>query len=100
MRKPSRTTPSRKVRASKKRKQAVKVPQAATKGRRTAAPDVPAPDPELVLYDRAIELFNAGRFDAAKQKFAALTKARNRELAHSADLRIRMCDQRLAAPDS
>ena len=53
-------------------------------------------DPELVAYAQAIQLFNTGRFEAAKAKFAGLTNAQNRELAHNAELRIRMCEQRLA----
>jgi len=53
-------------------------------------------DQELATYERAIELFNAGQFRAAKETFMQLTNARNRDLAHSADLRIRMCEQRLS----
>jgi hypothetical protein len=45
-------------------------------------------------------LFNAGRFQAAKEAFAELTSARNRALAHSAELRIRMCEKRLAPAGS
>jgi hypothetical protein len=57
-------------------------------------------DPELIIFERAIALFNAGRFQAAKDAFAELTVARNRDLAHSATLRIRMCEQRLAQPEN
>ena len=53
-------------------------------------------DPDLIIFERAIALFNAGRFQAAKESFAELAVARNRDLAHSATLRIRMCDQGLA----
>jgi hypothetical protein len=53
-------------------------------------------DLELALYGRAIELFNAGQFQPAKEAFEKLAAARNRDLAHSARLRIRMCEQRLA----
>ena len=42
--------------------------------------------------DRAIALFHAGRFQAAKEVFAELAGARNRDLAHSAELRIRICE--------
>lgn len=56
-------------------------------------------DPELIVFTRAIALFNAGRFAAAKEAFGKLTEARNRDLAHSAKLRIRMCEQRLALPE-
>ncbi|MEY2395856.1 MAG: hypothetical protein QOF94_2201 [Acidobacteriaceae bacterium] len=58
------------------------------------------PDPELIVFERAIALFNAGRFQSAKDAFAELTVARNRDLAHSATLRIRMCEQRLAPLDN
>jgi hypothetical protein len=62
--------------------------------------EVTRPDAELLIYDRAIALFNAGRFKAAKDAFAQLAVARNRDLAHSAELRIRMCEQRLAPAGS
>ncbi len=58
------------------------------------------PDAELLIYDRAIALFDAGRFQGAKDAFAQLAVARNRDLAHSAELRIRMCEQRLAPAGS
>ena len=53
-------------------------------------------DPELALYGRAIDLFNSRQFQPAKEVFERLLAARNRDLAHSAELRIRMCEQRLA----
>jgi TolA-binding protein len=52
-------------------------------------------DTEVLIYARAIALFDAGRFQAAKEAFAELAAARNRDLAHSAALRIRMCEKRL-----
>jgi hypothetical protein len=58
------------------------------------------PDPDLIIFEHAIVLFNAGRFQAAKESFAELAVARNRDLAHSAALRIRICDQRLARPEN
>jgi hypothetical protein len=64
--------------------------------RRIKEVEVPRQDAELVVYEQAIALFNKGRFQAAKAAFAELAGARNRDLAHSAELRIRMCDQRLA----
>jgi hypothetical protein len=57
-------------------------------------------DPDLIIFEHAIVLFNAGRFQAAKESFAELAVARNRDLAHSAALRIRICDQRLARPEN
>jgi len=71
----------------------------ATKSNRTreVAKQVIRPDPELSIYERAIALFNAGRFQAAKEAFAEMAVARNRDLAHSAELRMRMCDKRLGS---
>jgi hypothetical protein len=37
---------------------------------------VTQPDAELLIYDRAIALFNAGRFQATKDAFAELAAAR------------------------
>ena len=82
---------------SRKLKTPVKAgqPSPKSKGRKDETKEVTQPDPELVIYERAIEPFNAGRFQAAKDTFAELADARNRDLAHSAELRIRMCEQRL-----
>src|SRR5436190_6152427 len=52
-------------------------------------------DPDILAFGRAIELFNAGRFQAAKQALAKLVSAPDRNLAYSAELRIRICEQRL-----
>lgn len=73
---------------------------APTSARDAAKKEVSQPDPELFIYERAIVLFNAGRFQAAKEAFAKLTGARNRDLALSAELRIRMCEKRLAPAGS
>ena len=79
-----------------------KVRKPASKSNRTSEDltEAPQPNPELRIYDRAIALFHAGRFQAAKEVFAELAGARNRDLAHSAELRIRMCEQRLGAVGS
>ena len=70
------------------------------KVRQQAHKDVTQSDPELIIFERAIALFNAGRFQAAKGTFAELAGAHNRDLAHSAASRIRMCEQRLAPPEN
>jgi cytochrome c-type biogenesis protein CcmH/NrfG len=44
-----------------------------------------------------MELFNAGRFQAANGAFAKLVSAPNRDLAHSAEVRMKICEQRLSA---
>jgi hypothetical protein len=97
--KTSRKAQSEKAKRSRKPN---KVRKQAPKSNRTReeAKGAPQPDPELFIYDRAIALFNAGRFQSAKEAFAELAVARNRDLAHSAELRIRMCEQRLASVGS
>ena len=51
--------------------------------------------PDLHLYERAMELFNACNFQAARESFLTLTKSTNRDLAYSAGQRVKMCDRRL-----
>jgi hypothetical protein len=70
------------------------------KVREQAHKELAKSDADLIIFERAIALFNAGRFQAAKESFAELAVARNRDLAHSAALRIRICDQRLAQPEN
>jgi len=70
------------------------------KVRQQAHKEVTQSDPELIIFERAIALFNAGRFQAAKDAFAELAVAHNRDIAHSATSRIRICEQRLAPPDN
>jgi hypothetical protein len=79
-------------------RQPAKTRQPVPESKRTRGEVVRAtkPDPELVVFDQAIALFNAGWFQAAKEAFAALVAARNRDLAHSARLRICICERRLA----
>ena len=52
-------------------------------------------NPDLHLYERAMELFNACNFQAARESFLTLTKSTNRDLAYSAGLRVKMCNRRL-----
>ena len=52
-------------------------------------------DPDLHLYERAMELFNACNFQAARESFLTLTNSTNRDLAYSAAQRVKMCDRRL-----
>jgi hypothetical protein len=54
-------------------------------------------DPDMQAYGRAMELFNAGRFQSANGAFAKLVSAPNRDLAHSAEVRVKICEQRLSA---
>ena len=85
---------------SRKAQPARKLKRKPEKVRQQAHKELIQPDPELIIFERAIALFNAGRFQAAKDAFAELAVARNRDLAHSATSRIRMCEQRLAPPEN
>ena len=50
---------------------------------------------DLDVFSRAVGLFNAGKFDEAKQLFDQLTKIPDASLADSARSRARMCERRL-----
>ncbi len=52
-------------------------------------------NPDLHLYERAMGLFNACNFQAARESFLTLTNSTNRDLAYSAGLRVKMCNRRL-----
>jgi len=52
-------------------------------------------NPDLHLYERAMELFSACNFQAARESFLTLTNSTNRDLAYSAGLRVKMCNRRL-----
>ena len=52
-------------------------------------------NPDLHLFGRAMELFNACNFQAAREFFLTLTNTANRDLAYSAGLRVKMCNRRL-----
>ena len=85
---------------SRKAQSPGKVKRTPEKVRPQAQKKLAQSDPDLIVFERAIALFNAGRFQAAKEAFAELAVARNRDLAHSATLRIRVCEQRLAKPEN
>ena len=52
-------------------------------------------NPDLHLYEHAMELFNACNFQAARESFLTLTNSANRDLSYSAGLRVKMCNRRL-----
>ena len=81
---------------SRKAQPARKLKRKPEKVRQQAPKEIVQSDPDLIIFERAIALFNAGRFRAAKDAFGEIAVARNRDLAHSALSRIRMCEQRLA----
>ena len=57
-----------------------------------------AMDPDFQLYERAMEVFNAGNFQAARESFLRLANSTNRGLAYSAGLRLKMYNRRLGNP--
>lgn len=52
-------------------------------------------DPDLQLYERALDLFNEGNFQAAREAFLTLANSTNRTLADNARSRVNMCERRL-----
>jgi tetratricopeptide (TPR) repeat protein len=80
------------VRANK-----VAKPSAQPKSR--SAQPVPRADPAAIAlkeYAVAVGLFRAGEFREAKKRFEHLAEDASHELAYSARLHVRMCDQRIA----
>ncbi|MBI4877940.1 MAG: hypothetical protein HY822_25190 [Acidobacteria bacterium] len=56
----------------------------------------PAGQSQADLFAQAAGMFQSGRFAEARTLFESATAGPNREMAHSARLHIRMCEQRLA----
>lgn len=94
--KPVRAAAAPAVRRTEK-KAAVR-PQAkspAARGSARGAPVLAAPS-QTDVFAQAARAFHAGRFAEAKSLYEAATTGANREMAHSARLHMRMCEQRLA----
>ncbi len=53
---------------------------------------------QLKSFEQGIKLLHAGKFHEAKPLFAQAAAGPNREMAHNADLHVRMCDRRLEKP--
>ena len=53
---------------------------------------------QLKAFEHGIKLLHAGKFNDAKPLFAQAAAGPNREMAHNADLHVRMCDRRLEKP--
>jgi tetratricopeptide (TPR) repeat protein len=53
---------------------------------------------QLKSFEQGIKLLHAGKFNEAKPLFAQAAAGPNREMAHNADLHVRMCDRRLEKP--
>ena len=50
---------------------------------------------QLKSFEQAVRLFHAQKFADAREHFVAATGGPNREMAHNAELHVRMCDRRL-----
>ena len=53
---------------------------------------------QLKSFEQAMHLFNARKFAQARELFAKVAAGPNKEMAHNADLHVRMCDSRLEKP--
>ena len=53
---------------------------------------------QLKSFEQGIKLLHAGKYGDAKPLFAQAASGPNREMAHNADLHVRMCDRRLEKP--
>lgn len=56
---------------------------------------IEAAETQLQVFDRAVKLFRAQNYQAARDLFERAMEGRQREVAHNARLHINMCDQRL-----
>ncbi|HBY59651.1 MAG TPA: hypothetical protein DEH78_07490 [Solibacterales bacterium] len=64
-----------------------------------AAPAAAAVDPgkqQVDAFGAAMRLFHAAQYQEALAAFARVGQGPNREMAHSAQLHVRMCEQRLS----
>jgi len=52
---------------------------------------------DLGVFTRAIGLFNAGKFDEAKELFDQLAHIPDASLADAARSRVRMCERRIGS---
>ncbi len=53
---------------------------------------------QLKSFEQAVRLFHARKFAEARELFVTATGGPNREMAHNAELHVRMCAQRLERP--
>jgi len=76
-----------------RRRLAVAAPDAAA-----AAEARNAAQAQLKSFEQAVRLFHARKFAEARDLFAKAQGGPNREMAHNAELHVRMCDRRLEKP--
>ena len=50
---------------------------------------------QLKTFEQAVRLFHTRKFSDAREQFVKAVTGPNREMAHNAELHIRMCDRRL-----
>lgn len=72
-------------------------PAAKADTKREATGVVAARDRQKDAFEAAVRHFHTRDFRAARKMFVEATEGPNREMAHSARLHIRMCEQRIAA---
>jgi len=53
---------------------------------------------QIKSFEQAVRLFHARKFAEAREVFAKAAAGPNKEMAHNADLHMRMCDRRLEKP--
>jgi len=53
---------------------------------------------QLKAFEQAVKLFHSRKFSDARELFLKASGGPNREMAHNADLHVRMCDRRLEKP--
>ena len=53
---------------------------------------------QLKAFENAVRLFHTAKFAEARELFAKAVAGPNREMAHNAQLHIRMCERRLQKP--
>ena len=53
---------------------------------------------QLKSFEQAVRLFHTRKFSDARELFVKAITGPNREMAHNAELHIRMCDRRLEKP--
>jgi len=92
---PRDTTPRRSPSASAKRRPVASPSEA---GAAAAAEARSLAEAQLKTFEQAIHLFNARKFAQARELFAKAAAGPNKEMAHNADLHVRMCDSRLEKP--
>ena len=78
---------------SARRRVAVPAPDAAG-----AAEARNAAQAQLKFFEQSVRLFHTRKFAEARELFEKARSGPNREMAHNAELHIRMCDRRLEQP--